>query len=275
MIKHAVSKKPLLLTLILSLVFGIYTLWFLYLAFFVEPGSDLHNYFTDTYGILAGLGGIFGIFISSRWGGLRSLVGRGILFLSMGLLFQFLGQLSYTIEFYLYDIENSYPSYGEIFYFGSIFFYIVGILAFAKASGLSFSLKKVSQKIIAILIPLILISISYFMFLKDYVFEGTSFLIAFLDFGYPLGQALYVSLAIVTYFITRKSLGGLMRGRIVFVLLALVFQYAADSTFLYQVMNDTWYAGSFSDYLFLISYFLMSLSLIQFSSILIKVKSQK
>lgn len=257
---------------IIFFIFIVYSIWYAYIQFYLEPGTVYHDYFTDSYGILAGFGGAFGLYISSKWGGFKSLVGKGIMFLSLGLLFQFLGQLSYSMEFYLYDIANSYPSYGEIFYFGSIPLYMLGVLNIAKASGATLSSKNTWAKVISVIIPTLMVLLSYTMFLQGYVFEDSYPLLMFLDFGYPIGQALYVSGAIVTYFLVKKFLGGLMRKRVLFVLFALAFQYAADSTFLHQVINETWYAGSFSDYLFLCSYFLMSLALIQLLLVLEKAK---
>jgi len=259
-------RLTLLFRLIVVLLFLGYSLWFGYLYFLASEGSASFDYFTDSYGVLAGFGGFCGLYIASKWGGMKSLVGRGVLFLSLGLLFQFLGQLSYSLEFYLYGIENSYPSFGEIFYFGSIPLYILGVLNISKAAGSKFSLKYPAQKFMVVLVPLLLLGFSYTMFLRGYSFEDSTPLLVFLDFGYPLGQALYVSLTVITYFLTKKFLGGIMRFYVLSVLFSLVFQYLADSTFLYQVLNDTWYAGSFSDYLFLISYFLMSLALIGFLS---------
>jgi hypothetical protein len=146
------------------------------------------------------------------------------------------------------------------------------MLNLSKASGAKFSFTSLWGKIIAVIIPAILLLSSYLFFLSDYSFEDTTPLLVFLDFGYPLGQSLYVSLAVVTYFLTKKFLGGVMKWRVLFMIFALVFQYTADSTFLYQVRTDTWYAGSFSDYLFLVSYFFMSISLVQFLSVLEKRK---
>ena len=56
------------------------------------------------------------------------------------------------------------------------------------------------------------------------------------------------------------------------ILFALLFQYAADSTFLYKTINESWYAADISEYLFVVSYFLMTIAFIQFLSALEKFK---
>ncbi len=82
-----------------------------------------------------------------------------------------------------------------------------------------------------------------------------------LDFGYPLGQAIYVSLAILVAFLSRSTLGGVMRMPTLCLLYALVFQYFCDFTFLYQVQHGTWYVGGINDYMYFASYFFMTISL--------------
>lgn len=250
-----------------TLLFVGYSLWWFWLFFNADPDSELRNYFTDTYGIIAGFGGIIGLVISRKWGGLKSLVGKSLVFLSMGLLCQFLGQVSYSIEFYVYNIANSYPSFGEIFYFASIPFYIVGVWAIAKASGSKISLKRYRNKISAALFPMLLVGISYYMFIRGTPFEEFDLITNILNFAYPIGQAIFVSMAILTYYLTLKVLGGVMRVRVLFMLFALIFQYIADSAFLYKNLSETWYPADISDYMFVISYFLMTLTFIQFLTV--------
>jgi len=59
-------------------------------------------------------------------------------------------------------------------------------------------------------------------------------LVVFLDFGYPLGQAVYVSLALVVLLSLGKFLGGVMKRPVLLLLLAFILQYAADFNFLYS-----------------------------------------
>ena len=90
----------------------------------------------------------------------------------------------------------------------------------------------------------------------------------FLDFGYPIGQAVYVSIAILAFILSKDVLGGIMRGPIIFVIYALVIQYLADSNFLFQVINSTWINGGYGDFLYTLAYFLMAISLIKIEYVL-------
>ena len=104
---------------------------------------------------------------------------------------------------------------------------------------------------------------SYFFFLRDYQFDWSNPLKIFLDFGYPLGQAIYVSIAILTYVLSKGVLGGVMKPKILFLVFALIIQYLADYNFLLQAANSTWQNGGYGDLIYLIAYLLMALSLLQ------------
>jgi len=261
-----------ILTILSIGLFSAYTLLWLWLSFNADPQSQLREYFSDTYGVAACFGGIVGLLVSKKWGGLSSVVGRSLIFFSIGLFNQFLGQVSYSIDYYLLNIENSYPSYGEIFFLSSIPFYILGIINIANASGSKISMRDYKNRLSTLLFPLIMIGISYFMFIKGTPFEEFDLKVNILTFAYPIGQAIYVSLAILAYYLTMTILGGAMRKKVFFILFALLFQYAADSTFLYKTINETWYAADISEYLFVVSYFLMTIAFIQFLSALEKFK---
>ena len=60
----------------LSIVlFLFYFIWWLYLKQFVpEPYTALNDYYADTYGIMAGVGGLIGLVVATKYGFLKSYV---------------------------------------------------------------------------------------------------------------------------------------------------------------------------------------------------------
>jgi hypothetical protein len=257
--------KRLSTALAISL-FLFYTLWWLWMFFFLSPETPLRDYFSDTYGILAGLGGLIGIAISRKWDGMKSYVGRSLIFFSLGLLSQFLGQLSYTIQYYIYNMDI-YPSFGEIFFLVSIPFYILAVWYIAKASGSSISLRSLKNRVGAVVLPILLVGISYFLFINGTNFGEQSLVENILSFSYPMGQAIFVSFAALAYYLTLGVSGGLMKKRVSFILFALLFQYIADSAFQYETIKGIYAPADVSEYMFVISYFLMTVALIQFLSV--------
>lgn len=250
--------------------FLVFLLWWLYINIFLRTAdhNSIHNQiFAAIYGVLSIFGGVVGLFASKKWGGRKSLIGRSLLFFSIGLLAQEFGQITYSVYLYALNGEIPYPSIGDVGYFGSVLFYIYASWQLAKAAGIQFSLKDRSKKIIATALPLILLGVSYLFFLRDYQFDFSSFkacLTVFLDFGYPFGQAIYIAVALMTYLLSKKLLGGFMKNKILFILFALVIQYAADFSFLYANKHATVFPAGANDLMYLIAYAVMALALNSF-----------
>ncbi len=253
-----------------TILFIALTGWWISLQF--TKSAAQNNWFGIAYGSIALIGALAGFGVSKKWGGLKSYIGCAIAMFSLGLFAQEFGQITYWIYVFILKTDVPYPSIGDIGFFGSIPLYIYGAICLAKASGVSTSMKNLSNKLQAFIIPAILLLLSYWLFLRGYKFDWSNPLTIFLDFGYPLGQAIYISIAILALLFSRKSLGGLMRPKIVLVLMALCVQYAADFLFLYQTNNGTWKAGAISDYPYLLAYMAMVIAILNFGSLYNKLQ---
>jgi len=252
-----------------ALVFFIlYTVLWAYLQYsHSSTSSSAFHFFGITYCLVAFWGALWGIFIAVKWGGLKSVMGKALVLFSLGLFAQTFGQITYSLYAIVLKIEMPYPSIGDLGFFGSIPLYICGMVYLAQASGISISLREFKNRIQVVLLPLVLLALSYFIFLKGYEFDWTQPLAIILDFGYPLGQSIYISIALLTFILSKNSLGGKMKNRILLVLFALVLQYLSDFMFLYQASNNVWSVSGLNDYLYFVSYFFMALSLIQFKTV--------
>lgn len=246
-------------------LFIFFSLFWVYANSMPEDNDTIREIFSGSYGLLALVGAGFGFVASKEWGGRKSLVGKALLLFSIGLLLQEFGQISYSFYTFAFQEEIPYPSIGDIGYFGSIFFYIFGGITLVRALTSKQVLQSPATKIKAIAIPAILLAVSYFEFLKGYEVDSSAPVVTFLDFGYPFGQAIYISLGILIYLLSRKYLGGRMRPAVLLLLVALVLQYASDFVFLYQTSRETWVTAGFNDYMYALSYLVMGLALVQFS----------
>lgn len=257
-------KKDNLAKLIVLLLF-VLTTWRVVLLVIqgVSEVSHADLIWAASYQLVALIGGVSGLYISRYWGGIKSVVGRSIMAFSIGLLLQTFGQSMFSFYNLVLEVEIPYPSIADVGYFGSIIFYIYGVFQLAKASGTKLSLKSYSSQALSILLPVLVLAASYFMFLRSYEFDWQAPVKIFLDFGYPLGQAFCVSLALLTYLLSKKVLGGFMRYGILLMLIGMAAQYIADFNFLFQANNGTWVNAGYGDYLYLIAYFMISIGLLQ------------
>ncbi len=259
------QSKIKLIYIIPVSIFVLYsTWWFLLRQFDFDLTRNSRQLWGATYQILAIYGGIVGVLVSKKWGGYKSLVGKALLMFSLGLFLQSFGQTFSSWYVYYFNVESpAYPSIGDIGFFGSVIAYIYGVILLSKVGGIKTSLKKLHNKVWAFVVPVIILSVSYFLFLRGYEFDPSNLLKVFFDFGYPFGQALYVSIAIIALLASKNVLGGIMKRPILFIIFALIFQYFSDFFFLYEANLGVWYVGNINDYLYCASYFLMTLALIR------------
>lgn len=254
------------------LIFAFFTLFWVSLFFF-ERDSFWHAVYGSTYTIMAAWGGVVALTIASKWGGRQSVMGRSILAFAFALLAQTFGQVAYSFYIFYLKIELPYPSIGDAGYTATIFFYIYGLIMLAKASGVHLSLSKFKNQLSAALIPLAMLIFSYFVFLRGYEFDWSNILAILSDFGNPLGQAINVSLALLTYLLSRNTLGGIMKTKVLFILFAIFMQYVSDFSFLYLVNKELWFVGGINDYSYLLTYFLLTIALIQLKTVSDKLSS--
>lgn len=231
--------------------------------------------FSAVYGLMALWGALWGLKTSFEWGGLKSIFGKAIFFLSLGLFAQEFGQLAYSFYANFLHVEIPYPSVGDVGYFGSIPLYAYGAWLLAQTSGIKFTVQSSFDKLKIVLFPTVLLVISYALFLRGYEFDWSNPLVVFLDFGYPLGQAIYISIALLTYVMCRRVLGGVMRSRVILLLVAFVLQYLADFTFLYQNSTGTWEGGRINDYMYLIAYTAMTIALLELRHVIAGLRRAK
>lgn len=258
-----------LVTKILFLLILFYWIWSIASLFpqFLKVFPRGRDFFSYSYGLIAMIGGIGGLLSAQKWGGVKSILGRGIFMLSLGLLSQWVGQFSYLYYVEVLKVDIPYPSLGDLGWFMTIPFYFYGAFLLAKASGMKTSLKRHKYRVFSVIIPAIMLIISYMVFLQNYPIDLSHPLVMFFDFGYPLGHSIYISMTILVFILSRDYLGGVMKKTIMLLLSAMVLQYLGDFSFLYLVINEIYFVGGLYDYFFLASYSIMAIALLNFSSI--------
>ena len=146
-------------------LFIVMTAWWAVLYFsFGAQLSEQNLYWAASYQIIAWWGGIYGLMSSRAWGGFKSLMGKGILFFSIGLLFQGFGQSVFSYYTTILGVDIPYPSIADIGYFGSIIFYVLGIASMAKVAGAGVRLRNLGGKALALFIPMGMLIFSYAFF---------------------------------------------------------------------------------------------------------------
>ncbi len=256
-------------------LFVFFLLW-RFILYFVplvpEAGFNIWSFaWGATYQIIALFGAVLGFTVAQSWGGWKSRLGRATIVLALGLLFQSIGQA--ISSYYVYTTGNiPYPSLGDIGFFGSVLFYIWASLILARLSGVLVSMRAFSKKLEALFIPLILLVASYMIFLNGQELDWSQPLTVLLNIGYPLGQAFYVAIALLTFYMSKDVLGGVMKIPILLFLVALIAQYVSDFTFLYQAVRGLYIPEGLNDIMYFVSYFLMTIALIDLGQVFKRIK---
>jgi hypothetical protein len=142
-------------------------LWWVFIQVWGLRETEQNFAFGVVYALIALFGGINGVIISRHWGGWSSKVGMGIMLFSFGLFGEFFGQIVWSYYNIIAQVAVPYPSLADIGFFSIIPLYSWGMYSFAAASGAKFTFKTLKGKLYAFAIPLIMLIISYLLFVKD------------------------------------------------------------------------------------------------------------
>jgi hypothetical protein len=236
-----------------------------------KNSGDWNYWYSFLFGLIPFFGGLVGMVKSRMWGGLKSTLGRAIFFISLGLFLWGFGENIWSYYNFFKDVPAPYPSIADIGFGPSIFFWIIGTLYLAKASGAMYALRRNSwAKILAVAIPVLLLIPSYYIQVTlarggTLVPEGETVLKVILDIAYPLGDFLALVFASLVFTLSYKYFGGFYRRAIIAILAGLAVMYCADSVFSYSTTKGTYYNADWGDFLLTLGLFLITFGILAFA----------
>ena len=215
-------------------------------------------------------GGILGLRNAVLWGGIKSMMGRSSLFLSLGLLAWGIGNIVWTYYIFFTATEVPYPSFADFGYILSPLFFLFGIRGLFRVVGAHFSLRSAKGKLLIFIIPLLVILISVYLLIYVarggvLVHDSGSYIKLFFDLLYPLSDIAILTMISLIYFLSRDFLGGRYKAPILIIFFGFVLFYASDFSFSYTTTIGTFYNGSFTDFLFTTTMFIISMGIVMLS----------
>src|SRR6185436_12711456 len=94
-------------------ILGLFFLrWFLWI-YIKDTSEDPINLYSNLYGVIPLIGGIYGLFLSRHWGGWNSKVGRAVMLLSLGLITWGIGIVIWLYYNIIMHVEVPYPSLAD------------------------------------------------------------------------------------------------------------------------------------------------------------------
>lgn len=242
------------------LIWAVYILWWLAIN---TNGEGSRDNYTDTYSLIALSGSIAGIVAAKKVGLFQSRFGKTIGFFSLGLFMQFLGQLIYGLYFRIGNVELAFPSVGDIPFLLTGIFYALGVYNLLKVIVYKRSVFKPRTVLfLSIIATASLFALMYQAFLHLAVQDERGTIYSVVNASYAIIQTFYFLLGLVALMQAKRIAGGRMFISVCVMLLALLVQYAADFSFLYQSYHDSWQPASSNDLLYVCAYGLMALSIL-------------
>lgn len=255
-----------------AFLLGLMTIMFVYwIGIELSDITDLpvNLYYSVGITIVAFVGGVMGLFLSKKWGGDKSAVGKAILYLSLGTTVWSVGSIIWSFYNLALHQEVPYPSLADIGYISAIPLWSMGIFSLSKATGARFSLKANSGRILFIFLPLIATAISYYLLFivaRDSSFDWQGGVLkVFFDLAYPVGDWVILTFAFLIWGLSLKYLGGHYRWPVFIVLLGFLTMFLADFSFSYTTTVETYYNGSYPDFLFAFAMFLLGFGINSFN----------
>lgn len=251
--------------------------WWLFITFNSYQNTTNNFLYGAVLGLLPIVSSIFGFINAKKWGGFRSVMGRAVTFLSVGLLTWGIGTLVFAYYNIFLNVEVPYPSIADAFYIISWPLWIVSMVNFSKATGVKFQLKRISGRLAFFIIPLITIGISYYVLIViargGIVSSFEGLLKTFFDLAYPIGDVAILTIALLIYGLSFNYLGGRFKWSIVITLVGFFMNYFADFTFSYTTTNGTYFVANWVDLIFTVTFFLIGLGVSLLSPTFEKIKN--
>lgn len=259
------------LSLFLLAYFVVMMVYWGVLQMFGSKDLTVNLFYSFTLNTLAFLGGLFGFITSKHWGGIKSALGRGMLFISLGLI-SWGGVGGYIWSYYNFVLQQEipYPSFSDMGFIGAVPLWALGMFYLAKATGVKYGLKDVMGKVYLLLFPILTFVLSYYFLVTiargGVLSDGGESVKVFFDFAYPIGDVIIITIALLIYGLTLKLLGGLYKWPVHITLLGFVMMFFADMAFSYSTTVESYYNGNYADLLFTIALFLISFGISRFDS---------
>lgn len=211
-------------------------------SFFRETGVFVLESLTVIVAAWVGLGAV-------SFFGTKSVLGKSLLFLSLGMFFWGLG--CFLNIFFL-----DYPSIGDIGYILTIPFSGYGLFLILKNIDFKYTPINIIKLVV---LPLIILIPTYFFAINGNLGGDLSLSAKALNIIYPIGDVIFLSFALLILSMTYG--GGIMFKPFAIISLGFGVEAIADYFYSYGMATDTYYNGNICDISFCIAFFIIGVGM--------------
>ena len=262
--KLLVGSKKRLTLFVIFLVSILYWLFFVYTSGYKQ--SPLGIYTQIPLIVIPILGGLFGLMRATKWGGNKSIMGRAIGSLSLGMVAWGSALAMWTVYVAMGN-PLPYPSPADYVFVLSQLLHAYGFIQLFKATGASFGFRNVKERIFGIGMTALIAVLSYYTLVvighgNSLSVSGETTMQVFFDYAYTIGTLVIVTIVASIYAFSRQYLGGNYKKPILLLLFGFVVHFFAIFFFVRTTANNTYFNGNIADILFTIAMFLENIGII-------------
>lgn len=232
--------------------------------------EGFHNiFYSFLFGLTPLIGGIVAALNGRVWGGLQTAMGRAVFFIGFGMFLWGGGEMVWSYYNFFLAEPAPYPSFADIGFAPSIYFYGLGAVFLSQVTGAKFGLRSKFAKWFVILVPIIMIPLSWYILVTVarggvLIPPGETPLKIVLDIVYPLGSLIALSIAVIVSGLSFKYMGGKYRFSIISVFLGLLVMFIGDTHFSYATTVGTFHNANIGDLLLTTGTFLLTFGALGF-----------
>jgi hypothetical protein len=232
--------------------------------------TGIYNYlFSFLMSLLPLVGGLFAMTHVIKLPEAKGFIDKGIFFTGLGLFLWGCGEIIWSYYNFVLGVPAPYPSFADLGFAPSVFFYCIGAVYLARAAGADFGLQRKYAKLFIVLASLAMFAFSYYILIVVarhgvLVTPGDSFLKSIFDLAYPIGDFISLTAAVVLSGLSFRYIAKEYRIASISILIGLAGMFIADSIFSYTTSIGTYFNGNFGDLVFTIALFLISFGIFGF-----------
>ena len=232
--------------------------------------SGFHNiFYSFLFGLTPLIGGLIAALNANVWGGMKSAMGKAVFFVGFGMFLWGGGEMVWSYYNFFLSEPAPYPSFADIGFAPSIYFYGLGAVFLSQVTGAKFGLRSKLAKFFVIIAPILIIPLSWYLLVTlarggVLIPPGETPLKIVLDIAYPLGSPLALVVAVIISGLTFRYMGGRYTLSVLSVLFGLFIMFVGDTIFSYTTTVGTFYNASFGDLMLTIGTFSLTFGALGF-----------
>lgn len=255
------ERKLLFLFFVISVIY-----WIIFLSVSGYKSDPLGIYTQIPLIIIPITGGVVGLRKALAWGGLKSVMGKALIGLSVGMIVWGVALGMWTYYFAV-GATLPYPSPADYVFIWSPILWICGLIQLSRVVGARFGLRTSRERLVGFVVTAVVAVASYYLLVvlahgNILSAPGETFMQLFFDYAYTVEILVVIAIVGATFGFSRKYFGGRYKVPVMLLFVGFFVHFLALVFFVRTTADATYFNGNIADMLFAVAVFLESLGIV-------------